>query len=52
MVHSYEKAEENELAFDEGEEITHIEETDADWWTGTNSKGEVGLFPANYVEMK
>jgi hypothetical protein len=24
---------------------------DEDWWMGTNSKGESGLFPSNYVEL-
>jgi hypothetical protein len=24
---------------------------DEDWWMGTNSQGERGLFPANYVEL-
>ena len=24
---------------------------DDDWWMGTNSAGESGLFPSNYVEL-
>ncbi|ORX46254.1 hypothetical protein BCR32DRAFT_201172, partial [Anaeromyces robustus] len=24
---------------------------DEGWWQGENSKGEVGLFPSNYVEL-
>lgn len=24
---------------------------DEDWWMGTNSRGESGLFPSNYVEL-
>lgn len=30
--------------------ITDIEKIDDGWWKGKNTKGEVGLFPANYVE--
>jgi hypothetical protein len=35
----------------EGQYVTNIEMVDDDWWMGTNSKGEVGLFPSNYVEL-
>lgn len=48
----YEIAEEGEVGFEEGEKITNIEFVDPDWWQGTNSKGETGLFPSNYVELK
>jgi hypothetical protein len=35
-----------------GDEITNIEETDADdWWRGTNPRGERGVFPNAYVEL-
>ncbi|KAH0566220.1 hypothetical protein GP486_000395 [Trichoglossum hirsutum] len=47
----YEKAEDNELELKEGEYITDIDMVDSDWWMGRNSKGEMGLFPANYVEL-
>lgn len=51
-VYDYEATESNEISFAEGDEITQIEETDPDWWTGTHAKtGQVGLFPANYVEL-
>jgi len=50
--YDYEKAEDNELDMTEGEIITHIDQVDDDWWEGTNSKGERGLFPANYVELQ
>ena len=43
--HSYEASEENEISFVEGELITHIEAPADDWWSGTNPRGEVGLFP-------
>lgn len=47
----YEKAEENELELRENDEITNIDMVDEDWWMGQNPRGEVGLFPANYVEL-
>ncbi|KAI9854022.1 MAG: hypothetical protein M1813_001583 [Trichoglossum hirsutum] len=47
----YMKAEDNELELREGEYISDIEMPDSDWWQGQNSRGEVGLFPANYVEL-
>lgn len=49
--YDYKKAEENELELREGEEISNIDMVDEDWWMGENSGGEVGLFPANYVEL-
>ncbi|KAI9053867.1 hypothetical protein LZ554_002814 [Drepanopeziza brunnea f. sp. 'monogermtubi'] len=50
IQYDYEKAEDNELELVEGEYVTNIEMVDDDWWMGTNSKGESGLFPSNYVE--
>ena len=49
--YDYEKAEENELELRENELITHIDMVDEDWWMGQNSRGDTGLFPANYVEL-
>jgi hypothetical protein len=51
VQYDYEKAEDNELELIEGEYVTNIEMVDEDWWMGTNSKGESGLFPSNYVEL-
>jgi len=47
---AYEAQEENELSFDAGEQITVTAKIDEGWWTGTNSKGESGMFPANYIQ--
>ncbi|KAL8641647.1 MAG: hypothetical protein Q9228_001573 [Teloschistes exilis] len=47
----YEKAEDNEIELREGEQITNIDMVDEDWWMGENPRGEVGLFPSNYVEL-
>ncbi|KAI2623021.1 hypothetical protein GGS26DRAFT_235197 [Hypomontagnella submonticulosa] len=51
IQYDYEKAEDNELELREGEYVTDIEMVDDDWWMGTNSRGETGLFPSNYVEL-
>lgn len=51
VQYDYEKAEDNELELTEGDFVTNIEMVDEDWWMGTNSKGESGLFPSNYVEL-
>ncbi|KAL8722634.1 MAG: hypothetical protein Q9225_000940 [Loekoesia sp. 1 TL-2023] len=47
----YEKAEDNEIELREGEYIRSIDMVDEDWWMGENPRGEVGLFPSNYVEL-
>ncbi|KAL8760869.1 MAG: hypothetical protein Q9184_002957 [Pyrenodesmia sp. 2 TL-2023] len=47
----YEKAEDNEIELKEGEYVVNIDMVDEDWWMGENPRGEVGLFPSNYVEL-
>ncbi|PHH73076.1 hypothetical protein CDD82_5667 [Ophiocordyceps australis] len=51
IQYDYDKAEDNEIDLIEGECVTNIDMVDEDWWMGTNSKGESGLFPSNYVEL-
>ncbi|KAK9448341.1 uncharacterized protein V1518DRAFT_418715 [Limtongia smithiae] len=51
VQYDYQKEEDNEIDLAEGEIITNIEEVDDGWWSGVNSAGEHGLFPANYVEL-
>ncbi|KAH6648392.1 hypothetical protein BKA67DRAFT_538432 [Truncatella angustata] len=51
VQYDYEKAEDNEVELREGEYVTNIEMVDEDWWMGTNTAGESGLFPSNYVEL-
>ena len=51
VQYDYEKAEDNEIELVEGDYVTDIDMVDDDWWMGTNSKGESGLFPSNYVEL-
>ncbi|KAJ2769196.1 actin binding protein, partial [Coemansia nantahalensis] len=48
----YEAAEDGELSFKEGDQITHIDLVSGDWWEGVNAgTGAQGLFPANHVEL-
>lgn len=51
VEYDYEKGEDNEIELKEGEFVTNIERVDEDWWMGTNSQGESGLFPSNYVTI-
>lgn len=51
VEYDYEKGEDNEIELKEGELVTNIEKVDEDWWMGTNSHGESGLFPSNYVTI-
>ncbi|KAJ4272338.1 actin binding protein [Fusarium torreyae] len=51
IQYDYEKAEDNEIDLVEGDVVTSIDMVDEDWWMGTNSRGESGLFPSNYVEL-
>ncbi|KAI8885354.1 hypothetical protein K501DRAFT_331963 [Backusella circina FSU 941] len=50
-LYDYDAGEDNEITFREGETITDIEFVSDDWWQGV-SGGRLGLFPANYVELK
>lgn len=51
VEYDYEKAEDNEIELVEGDLVTDIDMIDEGWWIGTNSRGERGLFPCNYVEL-
>ncbi|KAI6249243.1 Drebrin-like protein B [Erysiphe necator] len=51
ILYDYDIDEDNEIQLVEGEYVTNIDMVDQDWWMGTNSKGETGLFPSNYVEL-
>lgn len=52
VEYDYTKDEEGEIDLVEDETVTEIEFLDENWWSGTNSKGESGLFPSNYVKLK
>ncbi|KAI9268705.1 hypothetical protein BY458DRAFT_475619 [Sporodiniella umbellata] len=52
-LYDYEAGEDNEISFREGDTITQIEFLSEDWWQGlAPNKKDIGLFPANYVELK
>ncbi|KAG2209836.1 hypothetical protein INT47_001985 [Mucor saturninus] len=52
-LYDYAAEEDNEISFNEGDVITQIEFVSDDWWQGLAANGKnVGLFPANYVELQ
>lgn len=47
----YDAQEDNEISFQEGEVLTDVQKLDPDWWMVTNSKGQQGLVPSNYLQL-
>ena len=50
-LYDYEAADETEIGFREGDIIKEIETIDEGWWRGQDPFGNVGLFPANHIEL-
>jgi len=48
----FEGLRDDNLPFQAGDVITIIEMNDNGWWKGSDSKGRVGIFPYNYVELR
>ncbi|GAN10569.1 cell wall organization and biogenesis-related protein [Mucor ambiguus] len=46
----YAAQQEEELSFEEGDEMDLLEQDDPDWFLVKSSKGEIGLAPSNYVQ--
>ncbi|RWS01003.1 src substrate cortactin-like protein [Dinothrombium tinctorium] len=49
-LYDYQAADSDEISFDPDDIITNIELIDEGWWRG-ECHGQVGLFPANYVQL-
>jgi hypothetical protein len=53
VIYSFEPGESDELRLISGENLTidPYPPRTSEWWSGTNSHGQSGLFPANYVAI-
>lgn len=47
----YDAAEDNEISLQEGEILSDVQKIDPDWWLVTNSRGQQGLVPSNYLQL-
>ncbi|CAO3616286.1 unnamed protein product [Mucor fragilis] len=54
-VHNFEAENDDELSFQIGEKVFVIQKDDGfgdGWWKGENIRGQVGLFPMNYITFE
>lgn len=51
VLYEYTAAESNEIDLVENEILTDVIQLDEGWWQATKYDGQIGLFPANYVEL-
>jgi len=52
-AYEFHPEEEGELYFKRGDSIQVLDKEDSNWWKGRNmGSGNVGLFPASYVQKK
>lgn len=49
-LYDYQAGDSDEITFDPDDIITNIDMIDEGWWRG-ECRGQVGLFPANYVQL-
>ena len=49
--YQYSAQEDNEISFDEGEELEVLYKIDGDWWLARDKNGDCGMIPVNYVNV-
>lgn len=52
VLYDFDGIREDNLKLTQGEFITIMEMNQNGWWKGSNAKGDVGIFPYNYVKVK
>ena len=50
-LYDYDAIDDSEITIRIDDVITSIEQIDPGWWRGVSATGQIGLFPANYVEL-
>ena len=51
-LYDYQKAEEEDLSLEKGEEYELLEQDQQFWWKAKDKNGQIGYIPANYVTKK